>query len=150
MPLSATSSLHSGYASITPSSTGYALTAPSTVLSWERLFLLCRLPLLWVCFPLLHHPLSFSCGYASSCSVTPFSCEYASLYSCGCFPLLRYPLLPWVCFPLFPWIRFPLLPWIRLPLLATAQGTSRRGGHRGTFHSDGTGGAVAIAAATYC
>ena len=61
----------SGYASITPSSPGYARTAPSPPLSWVRLFLLCRLHLLWVCFPLLHHPLSFSCGYASSCSVTP-------------------------------------------------------------------------------
>ena len=49
----------------------YARTAPSPLLSWVRLFLLCRVHLLWVCFPLLHHPLSFSCGYASSCSVTP-------------------------------------------------------------------------------
>ena len=61
----------SGYVSITPSFPGYARTAPSPLLSWVRLFLLCRLHLLWVCFLLLHHPLSFSCGYAFSCSVTP-------------------------------------------------------------------------------
>ena len=74
----------SSYASITPSSPGYALTVPSPLLSWVRLFLFCHLPLLWVCFPLLHHPLSFSCGYAFSCSVTPFSSHgYASLCSRG-------------------------------------------------------------------
>ena len=54
-----------------PPPLGTPLSAPSPLLSWVRLFLLCRLHLLWVCFPLLHHPLSFSCGYASSCSVTP-------------------------------------------------------------------------------
>ena len=47
-------------------------TVPSPLLFWVRLFLLCCLHLLWVCFPLLHNPLSFSCGYASSCSVTPY------------------------------------------------------------------------------
>ena len=36
------------------------------------------------------------------------------------------------------------------PLLASAQGTSRRGGHGGTFYSDGAGRSVAIAAATFC
>ena len=56
-----------------------SLSPSPPLLYWVRLFLLCRIPLLGYASLCSISP--FSCGYASSCSVTPFSCEYASLCS---------------------------------------------------------------------
>ena len=113
---------------------------------------------------------STSFGYASLCSITPLASPVGTLPPAPSplllwvhfpmllwvrFPPLRHPPLLWIHYPLLrhPLLRcvcFPLLPWVRFPLLVTAQGNSRRGGHRGTFHSDGAGGSFPIAAATYC
>ena len=85
---------------------------------------------------------STSFGYASLCSITPLASPVGTLPPALSplllwvhFPLLRHPPLLWIRFPLLhhPLLRcvcFPLLPWVRFPLLATAQGTSRRGGQR--------------------